>query len=93
MYLGMGFFGENIFGGVRIRFFPLIIYYKTLFVKERLHKPFSHNDDFFGAIFPQKAEKVVVLPRKWQKRGGYAHVTPHKGIYSSMVTRISPPVV
>ena len=57
MYLGMGFFGENMFGGVKIHFFPLIIYYKTPFVKERLLKPFSHNDDFFGAIFPFKAEK------------------------------------
>lgn len=56
-----------------------IIYYKTLFVKERLLNPFGHNDDFFGAIFPQKAEKAVFLPRKRQKRGGYARVTPSKG--------------
>ena len=72
MYLGMGFFGENMFGGVRIRFFPLIIYYKTPFVKKRLLKPFGHNDDFFGAIFPHKAEKSVFSPLNGKKEG----VTP-----------------
>ena len=72
MYLGMGFFGENMFGGVRIRFFPLIIYYKTPFVKKRLLKPFSHNDDFFGAIFPQKSKKAVFCPENGRKEG----VTP-----------------
>ena len=72
MYLGMGFFGENMFGGVRIRFFPLIIYYKTLFVKKRLLKPFSHNDDFFGAIFPRKTENRSFSPLNGKKEG----VTP-----------------
>ena len=39
-----------------------IIYYKTLFVKERLLNPFGHNDDFFGAFFLSKTEKSVFCP-------------------------------
>ena len=67
----------GVFRGKYVRwgknsFLPLIIYYKTPFVKKRLLKPFSHNDDFFGAIFPQKAEKAVFCPENGKKEG----VTP-----------------
>jgi hypothetical protein len=49
-----------------------IIYYKTLFVKERLLNPFGHNDDFFGAFFFPEQKNPFSAPKTAKKEG----VTP-----------------